>query len=180
MLLNYIKKYEKSSIFASLMMVAVAVLLIIKPDTMLNLVVIILGAGILLDGIIHVVSYILTSKEMKAYSNDLFIGIIGVLAGVIILVGKTIIISMIPIIIGIWLIVKAIIKLQIGLNLKSLEQKSWLEIFIMALVSFAFGVLVLLNPFGTAITVTVISGVFLLITAISDIIESFYIISKIK
>ena len=43
MLLEYVKRYEKSSIIASILMLIVSILLILMPETILNSIVVLLG-----------------------------------------------------------------------------------------------------------------------------------------
>ena len=57
-------------------MILVSILLIAKPETMLNTVVTVFGIGMLLDGIFSIVLYIATDKEQKVYSNALAEGIL--------------------------------------------------------------------------------------------------------
>ena len=79
MLLEYVKRYEKSSIITSILMLIVSILLILMPETILNSIVVLLGIAALLDGILHSISYIITDKEMKAFSNELFFGILEIM-----------------------------------------------------------------------------------------------------
>ena len=57
MLLEYVKRYEKSSIITSILMLIVSILLILMPETILNSIVVLLGIAALLDGILHSISY---------------------------------------------------------------------------------------------------------------------------
>ena len=71
MLLEYMKRYEKRTIVSSILMAVIAILLIIEPETMLNTIILILGIGILLDGLISIIVYVFTNKEQRAFSNSL-------------------------------------------------------------------------------------------------------------
>lgn len=179
-MLEYLEKYERNSILGSLLIVIVSILLIAKPTAILTTVILILGIIAILDGLIHIISYIKTSKEIRSFSQELFEGFIEVIAGICLITFKDVFISMVPIIIGIWIILKSILKFQLALNLKNAEQQNWMSLLIVAIITLILGIIIIANPFKTAVTVTVISGVFLLITAISDLIESFYIIDRLK
>ena len=100
MLLEYMKRYEKRTIVSSILMAVIAILLIIEPETMLNTVMLILGIGILIDGLISVIVYIFTDKEQRAFSNSLVEGTLALVIAILILTNKKIMISIIPIIIG--------------------------------------------------------------------------------
>lgn len=179
-MLEYLKKYERNSILGSLLIVLVSILVIVKPTAILTTVILSLGIIAIVDGLIHVISYMGTSKEVKTFSQELFEGFIEIIAGICLISFRNVFISMVPIVIGIWIILKSILKFQLALNLKAAEEKNWISLLIVAIITLILGIIIIANPFKTAVTITIISGVFLLITAISDLIESFYVIDKLK
>ena len=180
MLLEYMKRYEKRTIVSSILMAVIAILLIIEPETMLNTVMLILGIGILIDGLISVIVYIFTNKEQRAFSNSLVEGTLALVIAVLILTNKKIMISIIPIIIGSWIIIKSIVKLQLALSIRSINEKSWILLMISAIITLVLGIIILVNPFSTMVTITVLGGILLLATAVIDIIDSICILSKLK
>lgn len=180
MFLEYIKKYEKNSILISIIMILISILLIINPTGVLNVVMIIFGLAILIDGILRFISYFKSEKESRVFSVELFMGIVEIMAGILVLIGKGIFISILPILIGIWIIVRSIMKLQISFNLKSADSERWILILISSIVSLLLGVLIILNPFGTVVTITVIAGIILLISSIIDLCQSLAIIKVLK
>ena len=180
MFLEYIKKYEKNSVLINIIMILISVLLIINPTGVLNIVMIIFGLGILIDGVLRSISYFKSEKEFRIFSVELFMGIIEVFAGILVLICKGLLISILPILIGIWIIVRSIMKLQISFNLKSTSSERWIPILISSIVSLLLGVLIILNPFGTVVTITVIAGIILLISSIIDLCQSLAIIKVLK
>ena len=179
MLLEYVKRYEKSSIITSILMLIVSILLILMPETILNSIVVLLGIAALLDGILHSISYIITDKEMKAFSNELFFGILEIMTGGLLFLFKANIINIFPVIIGIWIIIAGVTKFQLAFNLRGIESK-WIVVLLSSIISIILGVLIILNPFSTVMTITVISGIILLITEICNLIESAYLLIKLK
>lgn len=179
MLLEYVKRYEKSSIITSILMLIVSILLILMPETILNSIVVLLGIAALLDGILHSISYIITDKEMKAFSNELFFGILEIMTGGLLFLFKANIINIFPVIIGIWIIIAGVTKFQLTFNLRGIESK-WIVVLLSSIISIILGVLIILNPFSTVMTITVISGIILLITEICNLIESAYLLIKLK
>lgn len=180
MLVEYIKKYEKSSIISSILMIIMAVLLMLKPTTMLNTIIVTFGAIILLQGIISLMLYFLTSKEEKVFSSALIEGILGIVAALLILKNKNFMISMMPILVGIWIIIKSIIKFQLSFNMKAADEKSWIFILISSIITLILGIIAVVNPFEIMVTITILAGGFLLGTGIIDLIESICIIRKLK
>ncbi len=179
MLLEYIKKYEKGSIITSILMIIVSILLISMPETVLNTAITTLAIIVLIGGIIHIVSYIITDKEMKVFSSELFQGILAVISSAIMLRFKSNIMNIIPIIIGILIIIESIMKFQLSFNLKSINS-SWFILLILSVLYIILGILIILKPFDTVMTITVVSGIALLITEICNLFESLYVLIKLK
>lgn len=161
-------------------MILVSILLIMNPVGVLNVVTIVFGIGVLVEGLFHIVSYFGTEKELRVFSGDLFEGIIATIAGVFILCNKAILISMLPLVIGIWMIIRSIMKLQLAFNLKSAESSNWGWVLVSAIISILLGILIMMNPFGTALTVTVLAGIILLISAIVDLAENLTVLKTLK
>ena len=61
------------------------------------------------------------------------------------------------------IIVDSILRLQIALNLRLAGIKNWLILLVASLVTLAFGILLLFNPFTAIKVATIIAGVSLVI-----------------
>ena len=92
---------------------------------------------------------------------------------------KANIINIFPVIIGIWIIIAGVTKFQLAFNLRGIDSK-WIVVLLSSIISIILGVLIILNPFSTVMTITVISGIILFITEICNLIESAYLLSKLK
>ena len=178
MIKEYIKKYNRSSIITSILMIIVAILLIVKPIKAMEWIIIFLSAIIIIDGIFDFINYFKSDKETKLYSFGLIEGLLEVLAGILVILNKDVLIAFLPLILGSWIILKNIIKIQLAINLKQFCS-DWYLLLIFAILSLLFGILIILNPFSV-ITITLLSGIFLLITEIFNLIENIYFMIKLK
>ena len=180
MIIDYLKKYEKESIITSIVLIIVAIFLIVKPGIALSTAVTIFGIIFLLEGVFNIVSYVLEDAEVRAFSNELIMGILLMMLGAIILFNKTLFISIIPIMAGFWIIVKSIMKFQLAINLKSALAEKWGWILVSAIIMCIFGIVIIAHPFGAIFTMTRFIGIMLIITEVCDLIESIYILAKVK
>lgn len=172
----YIKKYAKNSLLISLLLIVFSLFLIFKPAQSIALVMTILGLIIVANGIVRTISYFTTKKEYRMYNIDLFQGIICIISGFVIIFKPTIIFTFLQFIVGIWMIIQSIIKIQIALNLRELSSKYWLSSLIISIITLILGLIIIFNPFATTITLTTICGIMLLISEISTIYEAFCIL----
>lgn len=180
MIKNYIKKYEKSSIITSLLMIIIAILLIMKPLKTIEWIIILFGAIILIDGVIDFINYFRSDKETKLYSFDLMEGLLEFLAGILIILNPEVLISFFPLILGIWIIIKNIIRIQLAINLKQIPNSKWYLLLIASILLVIFGILIITNPFSATIAISLLAGILLLISEIFNLIECIYILIKLK
>ena len=179
MIKEYIKKYNRSSIITSILMIIVAILLITKPIKTMEWIVVLISGIIIIDGIFDFIYYFRSDKETKLYSFGLVEGLLEILAGILIILNKDILIAFLPLILGIWIVLKNIIKIQLAINLKQISN-SWYLLLILAILSLLLGILIILNPFGSIIAISLLSGIFLLMTEIVNLIENIYLMIKLK
>lgn len=177
---SFIRKYSANTLIVSILLLILSLFLIIKPAASLNFIITLLGCIAILDGIIHIISYISSSSEMKVYSFELVQGVLSALLGFVFVYNPELIVSFLPFIVGTWIIIEGIIKFQFSFNLRATGTDNWLMILLLSIISIIFGFIIIFNPFGTALTITALIGIFLLISQLLNIIESIYVIIKFK
>ena len=149
----------------------IGLLLIIKPESTLTLISCIIGAFLLCVGIINGIKYFTKKDNTDLTDLSLIIAIIGCIAGIVFITVPEFLASIIPFVIGIVIIIKSIIRIQISLNLKRNNKDTWVYSLITSLIGLALGLVLFLNPFGGAVLMTQIVGIFMVVYAISDLIE---------
>ena len=77
-------------------------------------------------------------------------------------------------------IVNSITKFQYGFVLKRAKNSDWIYTILVSLLSFIWGIVLLINPFESALTITQIIGIFIIVYAVLDIIDNFIIRRNIK
>jgi uncharacterized membrane protein HdeD (DUF308 family) len=178
---SFIRKYSANTLIVSVLLLILSLFLIINPEGLLNFVVILFGCIMMLDGIIHIVSYFATSVEFRSFSFELVQGVLSILVGFVLIFNPQFIISFLPFIIGAWIIVEGIIRFQFAFNTKVTDNNNnWIILLLLSILNIVFGFMVIFNPFGTAIAVTKLAGIFLLVSEILNIIDSIYVICKYK
>ena len=160
-------------------MLILGVFLTIKPITSTLVAVYLLSIFILIDGIAHIVSYFKTSKEDNFLNFEFTEGILSILSGILMIICAKYLVTFLPILIGIWIIMKSIIKMQISLNIRAVEQSNWILALIFSIISLVLGIFILFNPRYGYLTISLI-GILLVVDGILNIIESAYTLYKLK
>ena len=180
MIKDYIKKYESCSIIVSILMICLSLFLMFKPLESLEVFTVIFAIIILLSGLGYLISYFTISKESRLFSIDLLLGLVTIISGIMLLVYKKDVINVFPIILGIWIIISNLFKLQLSINLSLFLDNTYLGLVLITILMIAFGLLLIINPFAPFMTITVTAGTLLLITEVINLIESIYVIIKLN
>ena len=176
MIKEYIKKYSKASIITSVIMIVASVLLIVFPKTMLDIVVYVISGALFVDGLIHLVTYFALTHDMRIFSNDLLEGILALLAGVFVAFNADAFISALTMIIGLWIVIKGLLNLQLSFQLQQIIEFNWFWIFLCAVL----GVFIIVHPIDMAIGLTMAEGIVLLVTEVLSLIQTIYVLYKLN
>ena len=112
-----VKKMSMTSIIFSIIFILIGAFLLARPDDAIHLVSYALGIILLVWGLISVVQFF-TDKESQNYLEFSFItGVFVLIFGIIILVKPEIIASIIPLLLGVWMLVNGVTKLSYSLTI---------------------------------------------------------------
>lgn len=152
-----LKSIRNSIMLTSVLYIVMGIVLMIFPTTALNLCCTVIGAVTLIYGAVRVAGYF---RDGGTYSNrfDLFFGVVLAAVGVFLLVCPQFIVSLIPIALGIYILVDSFTALKKALDMKALGFEKWWVSFLVALVLTVFGVVMIVNPFGTLASLVVFIG----------------------
>lgn len=173
------KKFEKmwtTSLITSMLFIAIGLFLFFQPKATISIIAWTIGGIIIISGGLAIARYI-RNKNTTSFNFDLAFGIITIIAGIMVILNPEALASLFPLILGVWIIISSATKLQYAFTLKAINNPSWLSTLIVALIMMAWGILLILNPFKGAIAITQIIGLFIVVYAILDVIET-YILKK--
>lgn len=173
------KKLTVRSILVSIILIAVAVLLITNPEKVLTIAVIIAGIALIINSLIHIVVYFGQSPEIRAMSSEFLIGIVECVIGILFIANQAKVISFFYIIIGVWLILESIQKIQMAINLREYIS-NWALTIIVAILDLALGILVITHPYDAGTSVTQVTGIILAVSEGFNLIESVYTYFRVR
>lgn len=177
------KEYNKiwwSSNVTSILLAIVGILLIVKPAEVITLISTVVGIGIIIAGIFAFLKYLRNGKEENSFKFDLIYGVICVVAGTLLIVNPEAVASILPLVIGVWMIINSIVKIQYALTIKQYQNDKYMTIMILSIITLAFGILLVFNPFRGAEIITQIIGTFITLYALLDIINAWILKKDVK
>lgn len=156
-----------NKIIASIVLAIAGVILLLFPNGTLKTVSIIIGAGLLIFGIISLVK----SIKNQETSFGVAIGVVSIIFGFFFMARPSFLASIIPFIIGIVMIVNGIVNLITCTNNRSLLGSGYGISMCGAIITLVFGILITVNPFTTASLAVRLIGIGLIISGIENIIS---------
>ena len=136
----------------------------------------VLGIFFIVIGIIKLIIYFVAKGNSSIFSNDIALGIISILIGLVVIVYSSTIENLFRIMIGIWIIYSGFTRLTLSFKLKNINEKVWAFVLILSILMVIGGIYVTFYPGALMITV----GIILLVYAVMDLIESFIFMRNIK
>lgn len=162
-----------SELTVGLILSLLGLILIICPGLASSVVLNVIGAAGIIIGVVHLARYSMLDAKSSISSNGMFTGLLWLIGGILIIVLKGFLLSLLPIFFGLILLVGGVAKLQYTLNFKRMGVKRWYFELVATVLSIAFGVVILINPFNTALLLMRIIGVALLVEGVQDLISRY-------
>ena len=178
-MIETIKKSMKGMILYTIIMLVVGIIFAVNPGTSINVMTGFIAIVAMLLGGYFIFDYIRTPGENKLLSFSLAFGIVLVGIGLFIFLKRDALINFITVLIGISLIVKAIYKFQIALNIRKIS-KGWKYNLLVALLTLTMGLVLVLYPDGSAHVFLRIVGIIIALGAIGELVETAYVMGTIK
>lgn len=174
------KKFLKSSIITSAILIVLGVLLILQSETTIMMISYIIGGVLVAIGALALIRYV-KNGESPALRNELDIvyGIVTIIFGIIIIQNYQAIASIIPAVIGIAIIISSAGKLNYAFQLREDESRMWKTTMVISIISTICGVILLFNPFKAALGIMKIIGVFIILYAVLDLVSTVAIRSSV-
>ena len=175
---KYIKKVERQSVCISILLIILGIFMICRPAITMGALVAAFGYILIVDGIIHVISYFSIDNIDRVFNYELAQATIDIIMGFVLICNTSSFMLVLPICIGIWIIVDGIMKAQIALNIRGIT--NWGIMFIMSLVSIALGFAIIFNPGSSMDVIVKLCGCVLILVQIFSLYDSFYILNRVN
>lgn len=180
MCMSWLKELKWNAVLISVLFLVLGVILIAWPGITAKMLCNTLAWILIVIGAVDVVTYFLRSMQKNIYRNDLVSGLLLILLGCFVLYKVELVISLVPFILGFFIVFSGIGKLQNAVDLKRMGYGNWWLVLLLAAISLAAGVVMIRNPFTTAELLFRLIGVSLAYSGVTDLFSTFYLEKKLK
>ncbi len=178
-MIDLIKRKEIKGILVSVLLIALSIFLILKPEEIISSLLRVMGILVLVFGLIDSASYFAKKDDTKLFDYGLLKGLMGVTLGILLIFKYEALISIFPMVLGILIVFINVFKLQLSLNLKDVDS-SYLTGVIISALAVILGVLIIFNPFESLKVVVIVSGAVILVSELANIIYSLLVLKHIR
>ena len=143
-----LKNWKVQELGGAVALLICGLVLLLMPELTLVTIANVIGILVIIIGAFFLIGYFLR-KELAAGNNDLIKGMVIVCIGIFICVKSELVVSVLPVVLGIGVVLSGILKLQHAFDLKRMGFDTWVRIGLTAAVNIFIGLIVILNPFST-------------------------------
>ena len=167
---------------SSLIYVLFGLALILKPLLVEDLLCYLLAGAAAVIGIVRIIGYLFTKVEDRIIqdTNGLAVGLSLLILAVFILMKGTMFIMLFPFVLGFMITYKGVEGIQNVVNLKKFGYPSPVAGLIVACAITVFGIVVMMNPFSTAMALFRMLGIGLFVSGLADMIMDIIFTIKVR
>lgn len=166
---SILHEQKRSSVIAALITMALGFFLVLWPDRSVALMCTLLGAALLVTGIVYILGWFVRRREGGAGAFTLIPGVVLAGIGVWLMTSSESVITLIQYVFGAVVIFHGVVDLQGSVALmRNHAAYWWLDLGLSAL-TLGLGVLILVNPFGTFAALVMLIGFVLIYDGLSDL-----------
>lgn len=164
-----IQAAKAAYIAVSILLCALGILLMLKPDLSLSAIGIIAGALLFAFGVVKLIGYFSKDLYRLAFQFDLALGILLIALGCVILFRPEHMMSFLCIVLGIAILADGLFKVQTALDARRFGLRSWWLILSLAILAGVTGAALVLRPAEGARVLAMLLGVSLLAEGILNL-----------
>lgn len=167
---SIVQDMKKNYVINAVIMVVLGLVLVIWPHILGVILCYVLGGALIVMGVIQLISF-LRGERLGFYNKfSMFMGIVLVLLGIWICTQPRIVLSIIPVVVGIMVLLHGFMDIQYTLDIKRTGSTKWWIALIFAILTIIVGLLLVFNPFMAYEISMILLGVAMLYDGVSDLV----------
>lgn len=173
---------KNMSILSAALYILIGILMTFFPGMSAQLLSISVGAIFTVIGIILLTTYFVLDIHKILYRNDFAFGILSILSGLVIIIQKDLILSLIPILLGLVIMASGLMKLQRAVVAQRIQSNQAMTYLVLSVVALLLGLVIifLLAGHQSRQVLFIVIGIGLIYAGISDLFAIFFLESSYK
>ena len=165
----FLRNMKISFILAAVLYLVLGLFLLLWPGTSITVICYLFGGVLFLYGLVSVLTFFLRDSRQGNFVLELFLGIVAAAIGLLFLVRPAVAASILPVIVGLFVVVDGLLNLKRAIELHGLLYPRWGIALALSLCSIVLGLLVVFRPFLAAEALAMLIGAVLIFEGLSDL-----------
>ena len=178
--MKFFRELKWDALLTGILYILLGIVALVIPETMERTLGYLLAVVLILAGAVSMIGYLLRDAYQNYYHNDFLHGLLGIGAGILVLFKVDLIIALIPFLLGILVLVSGCSKLQDVIDMKRMGYGNWVIMLVFAVCNVVLGILLMCNPFKSAVLVFRLIGIGLIFSGVTDCFTTCFFARKIK
>ncbi|MBW9212598.1 MULTISPECIES: DUF308 domain-containing protein [Terrabacteria group] len=173
---------KNMSILSATLYILIGSVMALFPGMSAQLLSISVGLVFVIIGVILLTTYFVLDIDKILYRNDFVFGILSILAGLVIIIQKDLILTLIPIVLGLVIMSSGLMKLQKAVVAHRIKSNQEMTYFILSVVALILGLVVIFILAGhqSQQVLFIVIGIGLIYAGISDLFALFVLENSYK
>ena len=171
-----LQEQRRSSVIVALITMVLGAVLVVWPDRSVRLMCTLLGAALLICGLVYILGWLVRRREGGISAFTLIPGVVLSGLGIWLMTSSDSVIALVQYVFGAVVIFHGVLDVQSSVSLmRQGAARWWLDLALSALtlalsaLTLALGALILINPFGTFAALVTLIGLVLIYDGLSDL-----------
>lgn len=172
-----LKEMKWNMLLTAVLYMVLGLVLLIFPATTARTICYMIAAIAIVTGMVNLVVYFTRNITRNYYRNDFVAGLLLMVLGIFVIYKVDLIIALVPFILGLCIIISGLFKIQGALDVQRMGGNVVLILGV-AVVNVVVGILMVINPFESALLLYRLLGVGLLFSGMTDLASTLYLSSR--
>jgi uncharacterized membrane protein HdeD (DUF308 family) len=167
--MEYVRGAKRAYMAISAVLIAGGIFLMLRPALSMRVLCMVSGIVIAVFGGIKLLGYFSRERFALAFQFDFALGIFTIIAGTLMIVRSANVVAALPVILGVFVLTDGAFKFQTALDAKRFGLEHWWVVLVLAALTCACGVVLVVNPFASAMTLLVALGISLVVDGVQNL-----------
>ncbi|SBW05488.1 conserved membrane hypothetical protein [uncultured Eubacteriales bacterium] len=166
---EFFRNMKVNYLVSSLLYIAFGMVILLWPAATGSVLCFAFGGILLLYGAISILSFFVHSSRLGSYRLELVLGVVAAAVGVLFLLNPEFVLSIFPVILGLYIIIDALLNLKRAIELRRMEYPRWWIALLLTLIAMGLGVLILMRPLFLSDFLFMVIGGVLIYNGLADL-----------
>lgn len=173
---DFFRKTGVVSIVSAIIFAVVGAILMFNSEAILKIICYILGIIFIVVGGFRIVAHFAAKGKYNIYNWGFASGVIALVSGLIVIFASDVVIKVLGIVIGLWIMYSALVRLELMIKLRKIKSEFWISVAVTSAIMLVCGLYMIMNPEAAP----AVMGLIVFVYGVLDFIQSIIYMNTLK